>query len=682
MMMMVVVVLVLLAGVGVEATSLGSFGSCASVREYFVGNAEKRVTAYGLTDQVYFRRREQLLTLASAPQNDGAGNGNGNAPPQEGTDFSGTNVQVSGVDEPDVVKTDGRRVLALRGKRLYIATVLKDGATGAVTGNLTLPLYASNMLFYGDDALLIASDYEYPPATRFPRQPVSRLQHPQPRDAAARLSLIFRPFFGKPVTVLYRVSLSGSRPYIAETLRVDGSYISARAVDGVVRLVLSYDASTTSSLPFVTPDGKKRTSEQAILQNKFIVRRSTLSDWLPQYSANGTYCSSSSRSSSSRRSISSSCRRYRVSNRPLVASCNDVYYPRGEFSGFGVLIVATVRLGGPLSRPGATAVVADGSTVYATANTLYVGTTAYQRDFVNADAVAIGSAFKTSFHKFALLPAGARYFASGAVSGSVLNQFSMHEYDGTFFIATTDGAPWWGARDTSVSKVSAFREARGSAGSSRRLEKVGEVGNLGVGERIYAVRYVAAVAYVVTFRQVDPLYIIDLSAPTRLRVTGELKIPGFSTYLHPLSGGRVLGVGRAATAEGRTTGAKVSLFDVSDVSDPKELSSWTLDGAYSSAEWDHRAFLYWPPENIAVLPVSLYASNDADRFTGSIVLRVTDAAVSEQGRITHSCCGSQWQRAIERNFVIGRVHLWSLSSEALQVNDIKSLKQENVISLT
>lgn len=106
--------------------------------------------------------------------------------------------------------------------------------------------------------------------------------------------------------------------------------------------------------------------------------------------------------------------------------------------------------------------------------------------------------------------------ANGSVLGSVLNQFSMHEYLGTFFVTTTEGAWWWTRRNLSKSKATSFRV------SGRKLTKVGEVGNLGIGERIFSVRYVGDQGYVVTFRQIDPLYVIDLSNPIKLRVTREL----------------------------------------------------------------------------------------------------------------------------------------------------------------
>lgn len=151
--------------------------------------------------------------------------------------------------------------------------------------------------------------------------------------------------------------------------------------------------------------------------------------------------------------------------------------------------------------------------------------------------------------------------------------------------------------------------------------------------------------------------------------------------MHPIAPGRILGVGRDATEEGRTTGAKVSLFDVSDTKKLKELSSWTLKGSYSTAEWEHKPFLWWGPEKMAVLPLSAYYRDTRTQFRGAIALGVSDEGIKERGRIVHGCCGSRWRRAIERTFVIMREDLWSLSYNALQINDIVSLKKKSVVKL-
>ena len=127
---------------------------------------------------------------------------------------------------------------------------------------------------------------------------------------------------------------------------------------------------------------------------------------------------------------------------------------------------------------------------------------------------------------------------------------------------------------------------------------------LGKGERIYAVRFLGDAGYVVTFRQVDPLYTLDLSRPGTPRVVGELKIPGYSAYLHPVGEDLLIGVGQDATAEGRQLGTQVSLFDVSNLASPARLDQRKLAAAGSSeAEWDHHAFLWWAPAKLAVIPL-------------------------------------------------------------------------------
>lgn len=160
------------------------------------------------------------------------------------------------------------------------------------------------------------------------------------------------------------------------------------------------------------------------------------------------------------------------------------------------------------------------------------------------------------------------------IPGSVLNQYSLSEHVGRLRVASTED-------------LTRESESFVTVLSGDRLARVGGVGGLGRGERIYAVRFAGEKGYVVTFRQTDPLYTLDLSNPADPRVRGELKIPGYSAYLHPVAEDRLLGVGQDTTEEGRTKGAQVSLFDVSDLATPRRLAVADL-GEYStsSAEFD------------------------------------------------------------------------------------------------
>ncbi|MEE2767762.1 MAG: beta-propeller domain-containing protein, partial [Actinomycetota bacterium] len=233
-------------------------------------------------------------------------------------------------------------------------------------------------------------------------------------------------------------------------------------------------------------------------------------------------------------------------------------------------------------------------------------------------------------------------------------------------------------------------------------------------ERIHAVRFLGDTAFVVTFRRTDPFYVVDLSDPTAPTVRGELKITGYSRYLHPVGEDLILGIGQEATEEGMTTGAKATLFDVSDPVYPAELDTWSPGGGSSAVEWDHRAFLWWPPEALAVMPFTDWSDDRAE----AVLLRVAEGMVSEVGRVSHTtdplddrqgllcpvpypdeafegefqaagmeiaglaCSPEPWVplRAIERTMVVGD-NLWSYSWGRLQANDMDSLVTRRVVDL-
>lgn len=628
--------------------------TCPSLLTYFKSAALPRVGPYGFSSSPPFRRFQPVLLSQPQPEALAA------APdaPQAGVDFSETNVQVEGVDEPDIIKTDGKRIFVLRANTLFVISVLNDGTAGSITGKLVLPNTPSELLIQDDRILVIAREFSRSIPVPLPR-PI-----PLAGSALARSIAPF-PQLTKIFTVIYQISVTRKTPVILSTLRLEGRYVNAREVDGTARIVLQTDLVPRFVFKIPRFGADSKALEEAEKFNKDLLRKSTIRSWLPTYTlTENTRCSGEARNS---------CRR---TTSGLITSCEKVFVPSSSFSGFGLLSIVTLPLKGRLIPKNSASIASDAREVYATANSLYVTTTRYRFDFPFF-APIWGRDFRTTLHKFRLGPRGAAYVGSGDVAGSVLNQFSMHEFKGNFFVATTEGASWWTGRDTSKSRVTAF-EVKG-----RRLVETSNVGNLGIGERIFAVRYIADKAYVVTFRQIDPLYIIDLSNPRRLRVTGELKIPGFSSYLHPIAPGKLLGVGREATNEGRVTGAKVSLFDVSDATKPKEVAAWKLSGGFSSAEFDHRAFLFWEPEKIAVLPVSVFSRNEKERFTGSVVLDVGRNTLTERGRIVHSQTSkiTSFVPAIERNFVLGRVYLWSLSSRNLQVNAIKSLRFVSKVAL-
>jgi hypothetical protein len=206
---------------------------------------------------------------------------------------------------------------------------------------------------------------------------------------------------------------------------------------------------------------------------------------------------------------------------------------------------------------------------------------------------------RTKIHAFDVTGRSASpYLGTGAVPGYLLGRWAFSEHLGYLRVATTTGPPWATNDGGPVSQSSVIVLAE----KGDRLVPVGSVSGLGKGERIRAVRWFDDLAAVVTFRQTDPLYLVDLSGPTKPKVRGELKIPGYSAYLHPIGDDRLLGVGQDADSTGRTTGLQVSSFDVSNTAKPTRTDKVGLGQGYTDVENDSRAFTYLPGRRLAVLP--------------------------------------------------------------------------------
>ena len=206
--------------------------------------------------------------------------------------------------------------------------------------------------------------------------------------------------------------------------------------------------------------------------------------------------------------------------------------------------------------------------------------------------------------------------ATGSVPGTPLNQFSLDEYQDNLRIATTISGGMWGSGE-SANDVYVM---------NKDLDILGSVKDLGLTERIYSARFIEDKGYIVTFRQVDPFYVIDMRDPNNPKMAGELKIPGFSSYLHPINKDKILGVGEE---DGKV---KISLFDVADPADPKEISKYSLDEYYTEVENNHHAFLMDDKHKVFFLPGSkggYIFSYDNDELT----LKMAVADVSAQRAI-------------------------------------------------
>ena len=512
-------------------------------------------------------------------------------------DYSTTNVQEEGVDEPDIVKTDGKRLYAMAGSTLHVFDI-RSGDPKLV-GSLALKGYGHQLLVSGDRVLALTTYWDDPvlqpepqPAQTFAPEP-----YPQPSE---------------PATRLFEIDVSdAAKPVLLNTLTVEGYYVSARLRGSVARVVI---ATPPSPWPIEYESGQTR--EQAEAEQRQAIRRTRLSTWMPD-----------------------GVLRDRVRDkrrRPQIVECDDVRRPI-RYAGPGMLTVLTVGLDQGLKPLDSDALMTDAQTIYASKQSLVVATEKWFDPTVSDPEQQVEAGRFTALHKFALDAESAEYRASGEVRGFVLNQFSLSEHDGVLRVATTDQPPWRANAEQRPSE--SFVTVLGE-----KLHQIGQVGGLGRGERIFAVRFLGDKGYVVTFRQIDPLYTLDLSNPEKPTVRGELELLGFSSYLHPIGGDLLLGLGQDANEQGQTQGTQLSLFDVSDLSAPKRLHNTVLGKSTSSAaEQDHHAFLYWPATKLTVVPVSAY--NPDDSFNGAVGFRVDrDKGIGEVGRAEHE--GGYIQRSL------------------------------------
>jgi uncharacterized secreted protein with C-terminal beta-propeller domain len=416
-------------------------------------------------------------------------------------------------------------------------------------------------------------------------------------------------------------------------LEMDSGYLSARLINGVARIVFSRTPQSLDMAYNYDPAA----AASSLAHNKQVIQASKLGSWVPSVRLLGAGA------------------RPRTTARAI--SCAAAYHPP-SFAGFTMLSVLTLDAADP-QRSTTASVMASGDTVYASATKLYVASTQW-------GAIANGAALppsETLVHEFDISdPTQARYLVSGRVPGSVLNQFAMSEDNGFLRVATTATDP-----NNNQSYVTVLRD------NGQLLNQVGQVGGLGKDQRIYSVRFIGTKGYVVTFRQTDPLYVVDLSAPTKPRVAGALELLGFSAYLHPISDGLLLGVGQDATAEGMRTGAQVSLFDVSDPADPKVLQHQSLGERGSSAgdspfAFDHHAFLYWAPSQLAVLPL---AQTEAPYYVATGI-KVARTSLSEVGRIHQPEDQYGSSPIIRRSLVVGP-RLFTVSDSGVMANDLGTL---------
>ena len=589
------------------AQLLSDYSSCSDLLAGLRAHTAAHVTASGLPGPTYAYWSEKALDLGPIIATSSAGLAMDRYDSSaQGSGTSTTNDQEIGVDEPDVMKTDGDRVVTVTDGTLRVV----DAASRELVGSLDLTLYdgwnGAQLLVDGDHALVLLG---------------------------GGTTTYFGPYLaggaptGAGTTVLF-VDLSG-QPKVTGTLRATGGYLAARLVGDTARLVVA--SSPTINFPDTDHPSKAR--------NQTVVRQAPLSAWQPSYTI----------------SDGSASTQYRV-------PCEAISHP-ADYTGTSLVTVYSLDVANPATDAEPVSVVADGDTVYATADSLYVAS--------NPDWWASASKpQQTEIHRFDITgTARPTYLGSGAVPGRLLSQYSLSDYNGILRVATTSGSP--GSKRASSGIYDLNLDT---------LAAVGHVGGLGKGEQIYAVRFAGPLAYVVTFRQTDPLYVVDLADPAHPAVTGSLDLTGYSSYLHDAGDGRLIGVGEQVAADNEPDGLQVSLFDVSDPSAPRRTGHVVRSGAPGEGQLDPHAFLYWQPTGLVVVPVQAWSGNESG---AALVLRVDGQRLTTVGLVRNPAGTAVPDDGlgIQRSMLVDG-QLWTLSGGGLQVLDPATLHRETWIAFS
>jgi len=587
-------ILITAAGLGQISgqNQLNKFSSYAELENFVMTNAGD----YGR----YYYESSLLDGSAFMPRLSGSGkalSGSGEAQ----IDYSTTNIQVEGVDEADIVKSDGKYIYVVSGDKVVIID-----AYPAENARVLSEIEASERpteLFINEDKLVV---------------------------------------FGWTHVKVYDVS-DRENPLLTRDVSFDGRYFNSRMIGSYVYVIMNsptiYYEAEKINLPCISSNGNTKT-----------------------------------------------------------VPATEIYYFENiaDYSYEFTTIIAINVQDDEEEITSETFLIGTTQNIFVSSNNIYITHTNYWvyslRDW--SSKISYLETEKTIIHKISITDGAIEYKSGGEVPGRVLNQFSMDEYQGYFRIATTTGEVWSGGAQNNVYVL------------DEDLNIAGRLEGIASGERIYSARFMGDRAYLVTFKKVDPLFVIDLKDPRDPEVLGELKIPGYSDYLHPYDETHLIGVGKEAVDMGSFAwyqGVKIALFDVSDPENPIEISKYVIGdrGTDSYALSDHKAFLFSRSKNLLVIPILLAEINE-EQYPGGVPpnaygeytwqgayvfdISLADGLVLDGG-ITHSDDDAQlgwgWyysSRSVKRSLYIENV-LCTISDGLVKMNNLEDLSEISEIEL-
>jgi len=501
-----------------------------------------------------------------------------------GTAYSTTNIQVAGVDEADIVKTDGRYIYVVSGENIFILNAYPPEEAkllSKISFNGTYP----REIFVSGDKLVVFGYTLY-------------RGYPQANE--------------KTSIKVYDIS-DRAKPVLKRDLSMSGGYFSSRMIGDYAYILISQPA-------YVIYD-------TVVLPKVYIGKEV----------------------------------------REIGAT--DVYYLNVTDVSYSFTTIVSLNVQKDREEPKyLTILMGAASGMYVSLNNIYVTFPKWTMTPKEVAPLIPPTPPKelTMIYRVHIENGNIVGEANGTVPGYVLNQFSMDEYDNHFRVATTTWVNGGSQNNVYVLDMS--------------MNLVGELENLAPGERIYSARFMGKRCYLVTFRQIDPFFVIDVKDPAKPKVLGYLKIPGFSGYLHPYDDNHIIGVGR------EDSNVKISLFDVSDVREPTEMSKYVMKGGWSDTPVlsDHKAFLFDRSRELMVFPVMIQGWEKYPEWQGACVFSISlSRGIRFRGGISHQ---ELYPSQLEGDYFVNRALyiddvLYTVSNKKIKMNNIESLELINEINL-
>lgn len=610
-------------------SSLVQFSNCDELSGYLIKSAEQQEKLYRYHDTLAGTPGfdERINVAEDLDLTSGAGGAVAEKNSATIDDYSSTNNQHAGVDEADFIKTDGEYSYIVTGGYF----VIFDNWPAAESKELARIRLKGNpiaLFVYNDIVWIVSNIVDY----QFIENDEKSLTEFAPR--ISQLSSVS----------IYDVT-ERRAPELIREITMEGYYLDARRIANNVHMVSSAHIDI-----------------QPLLQTDLVA---DISDLLPVltdkiYQANHNVSTATS----------------------LISECGNIYRP-GTANGTATISLLSFDLDNPRAETSRQTIISNPGAVYANKQSLYIATV--ENNYWAWLPVLEGEEKPTpgtTFHKFSLDNKPV-YAASGRVDGYIINQFAMDEYNDLLRTVTTVDT-WWN-NDDPVNSLFILQQSGKALILRSKLTGLGKPG-----ERIYAARFMGDKGFLVTFEQIDPLYTLDLKDPDNPLIAGELEVPGFSTYLHPIGEGLLLAIGR--DTENNTV--KLSLFDTSNFAHPALLHSESIRaGSHSMAEYEHKAFTWYANEKLLAIPVTRWGRDSRafggyDLFTGLKLFKVDKHQGFELfGEIDHNVffkneSENRWYypKNIKRSFFVSssedKSYLYSISNRGMKVNAVADIKTD------